>query len=359
MAEIVVLIVGYRNADDIQNCLRALSALTEQPTFDVFIAENGGTAGMDALVDRLDGGDAPWARADDAAPPASPEHGLRRRAYRLARKGGTSSFIHVAEMTENLGYAGGVNAWLRPLMKADGWTGAWVLNPDTEPRADALAQLVDYSASRKKGMVGSLIVSHEDPSTVAMRGLAWRKWVGRSFAVGRTEKASMEPDASAIEAQLTSPSGASVYVTKALIERIGLMHDPYFLYFEDMEWGDRAKKLGELGYAHKSVVAHKMGTTIGSASSRTARSSLSVYLSARNAILFTARNHPAFLPPTLAMQLIQSARYLAAGAFGNFGFAVRGIADGCLGRTGRPDPMPTSPVARPDSAPRNQASKSA
>jgi N-acetylglucosaminyl-diphospho-decaprenol L-rhamnosyltransferase len=268
LAKIIILIVGYRNAGDIRNCLRALAALIERPTFDVFIAENGGAAGMDALVAMLDAGDPAWAPADDVDPTVFPDHGLRRRGYRLARPAETSSIIHVAEMKENLGYAGGVNAWLRPLMKADGWTAAWVLNPDTVPRADALAQLADYSASLKKGMVASLIVSDDDPSVVAQRGLAWRKWIGRCEAVGRNEKASVEPDTSAVEADLTAPSGASLYVTKALIERIGLMYDPYFLYFEDLEWGDRAKRLGELGHAHKSVVAHKQGTTIGSLSSR-------------------------------------------------------------------------------------------
>jgi N-acetylglucosaminyl-diphospho-decaprenol L-rhamnosyltransferase len=77
-------------------------------------------------------------------------------------------------------------------------------------------------------MVASLIVSDDDPSTIAQRGLAWRKWIGRCEAVGRNEKASVEPDTSAVEADITAPSGASLYVTKALIERIGLMYDPYF-----------------------------------------------------------------------------------------------------------------------------------
>jgi N-acetylglucosaminyl-diphospho-decaprenol L-rhamnosyltransferase len=340
--EIAIMIVGYRNPADIQQCLTSLSGMIERPAFDVFIAENGGEVGMDALLSMLDAGDFARAPAEEA-PPVSPDHGLRRRSYRLNRLGKTQSFVHVAEMSENLGYAGGVNAWLRPLMKIDGWTGIWILNPDTEPRPDALARLVEHSSINKKGMVGSLIVSHDDPTIVAARGLAWRKWLGKSIAVGRNEKVSSQPDLSAIEASLTSASGASLYATRDLIERIGLMYDPYFLYCEDMEWGERAKKLGELGYAHQSLVAHKLGTTIGSSSSRVDQSALSVYLGARNSILFTVRNHPAFLAQTLAMQLFQAMRYLFQGAFWNFGFAVRGIVDGCLGKTGRPDFMSASP----------------
>ncbi len=358
MAEVVVLIVGYRNAGDIRDCLRGLARMDPRPTFDVFIAENGGAAAMDALTAMLDAGDPAWTPADKAAPPVAPDHGSGVRNYRLAGRADGAGFIHVAESSENFGYAGGVNVWLRPLLTADGWNAAWILNPDTDPRLDSLAALANYSASRKKGMVGSLIVRDDDPDVIAMRGLRWRKWTGRCIAVGRRESASVKPDVSAIEAGLTSPSGASLYVTRALIERIGLMHDPYFLYFEDLEWGDRARRLGELGYAHKSVVVHKCGATIGSSQDRAGRSPLAVYMTARNAILFTRRNYPAMLASALAMQLIQAARFLAAGATGNFAFALRGALDGCLGRTGRPDPMPASPKAGAESKAANAAAPS-
>ena len=193
-------------------------------------------------------------------------------------------------------------------------------------------------------MVGSLIVRPDGQAVVAMRGLRWQKWMGRSTSVGREEAASVEPDATAVETEMTAPSGASMYVTRSLIERIGLMYDPYFLYCEDLEWGARAKKIGELGYAHESVVLHKHGTTIGSSGDKADRSLLSVYLSARNAVLFARRNFPAFVLPALAMQVVQAARYLPAGSPENFRTALQGIVAGYRGETGRPDPMPGSPA---------------
>jgi len=349
VADVVVAIVGFRNADDIRACLRSLALLVDTPSFDVFIAENGGPAAMDALVAMLDAGDPAWTPTD-AKPPVAPDHGVRTRSYRLDGREPGSGYVHVAESSENLGYAGGVNVWLRPLLAADGWTAAWILNPDTEPRPEALAELAAYSESRGKGMVGSLIVRDDDPTVIAMRGLSWRKWTGRSVAVGRGDSASVEPDPAAVAASLTAPSGASMYVTRSLIERIGLMYDPYFLYSEDVEWGVRAKKLGELGHAHKSVVVHKHGTTIGSSGDKAARSPLSVYLGARNAILFARRNYPAFVLPALAMQILQAGRYLPAGSPANFRTAVQGIVAGVLGETGRPDPLPGAPTTRPDNA---------
>ena len=343
MADVVVPVVGFRNTEDIRDCLRALARMDATPTFDVYIAENGGAAAADALVAALDAGDSAW-EASDAVPPVSPEHGAWRKSFRLAGRPSGAGFVHVAESAENFGYAGGVNVWLRPLMKSEGWTAAWILNPDTEPKPDALAALAAASAARAKGMVGSLIVQDDDPSVVAMRGIGYAKWIGRSVAVGRDEEAAVEPDAAAVEASLIAPSGASVYVTRALMERIGLMYDPYFLYGEDLEWGVRAKKLGQLGYAHASVVVHKHGTTIGSSADRAARSPLAVHLAARNSILFAWRNYPAFVLPALAMQVVQAARYLLAGSPANFRYAIEGIVAGCRGVTGRPDPMPGAPA---------------
>ena len=80
-------------------------------------------------------------KADDVEPPVGPDHGLRMRTYRLTGRPAGSSYVHVAEMSENLGYAGGINAWLRPLLSVDGWKAAWIINPDTEPRPDALTKL--------------------------------------------------------------------------------------------------------------------------------------------------------------------------------------------------------------------------
>ena len=200
MISVVVLIVGYRNSPDIVDCLRALAAAGSGPSFDVFIAENGSAAGMDALIARLDAGDSAWRRSDAAAPPTRPRNARRICDYRLVRpNGGAGAFVHLAEMDENLGYAGGVNAWLRPLLAVPGWDAAWLLNPDTQPEPDALAELASYAASHAKGMVGSCIIYSDRLDTVSTRGLEWKKLASRVLAIDRGVKLAIEPDASRVE----------------------------------------------------------------------------------------------------------------------------------------------------------------
>ena len=72
--------------------------------------------------------------------------------------------------TGNLGYAGGINAWLHQLQSLSDWKGVWVLNPDTEPEAYALAALVERAETGRKGMVSTTILDVERPDEVRYRG---------------------------------------------------------------------------------------------------------------------------------------------------------------------------------------------
>ena len=110
--------------------------------------------------------------------------------------------------------------------------------------------------------------------------------------------------------------------------------------------GRTGEEAGRARLRAESVVVHKHGTTIGSSGDKVARSPLAVYLGARNAILFAWRNYPAFAAQAVLMQLVQAARYLPAGSPANFRHALRGIAAGLRGETGKPDPMPVAPATR-------------
>jgi GT2 family glycosyltransferase len=332
----VVTIVGFGNASDIVDCLRALANADPQPAFEVFIAENGGADAMDRLVDAVDG--ICRAVAENGVR-SDPSVTVRTRQFRLIRADGVSgSLVHISEMTENLGYAGAINAWLRPLLQLPGWDGVWILNPDTEPAPSALRALVEYAKCERKGMVGSCIISPAKPHHVHMRGLAWRKVMAKTLAIDRHAPVAMVPDSAEVEARVHAPSGASCYVTRALIERIGLMDERYFLYFEDLEWGCRTQQLGGSGYAHRSIVLHKCATTIGPSSVHTA-SPLSVYLATRNGILFVRQRYPRWLLWTILMQFVHISRFGLRGAVTNMWAGFRGLMAGIHGEVGRPDGM--------------------
>jgi GT2 family glycosyltransferase len=113
------------------------------------------------------------------------------------------------------------------------------------------------------------------------------------------------------------------------------MEDSYFLFFEDLDWGARAKKFG-LGYASDSIVAHRGGTTTGSSGTLRGLSKLSVYLEHRNAIHFVRKYRPWTLPIRVVVSLLYALRFLAHGAPGNSVATLEGLFAGLRGEIGQP-----------------------
>lgn len=332
-SHVAVIIVGFRNSRDICDCLTALARATPNPSFDIFICENGGNESFYALNDVLVAQGICGKDADTTSVPLDCLSDKFAEVRRLALKG-RSSRVWIACATHNLGYAGGINAWIERLQTITDWDGLWILNPDTEPYPDALFELVRHAAARNKGMVGGTILPGNARDHVHLRALRWSRLWAKSVAIGFHDPISAACDVDAIEASMDCPGGASLYVTRACVDGVGLMDDRFFLYYEDLDWGIRAKKCG-LGYAVASIVSHKGGTTIGSSSaSRKDKSELSVYFTSRNQILFIRKHYPWVSIPGGVLAIGYAVLYLLAGSPGNFRVAVRGILAGWAGEVG-------------------------
>jgi hypothetical protein len=131
------------------------------------------------------------------------------------------------------------------------------------------------------------------------------------------------------------------------------MDERYFLYFEDLEWGIRAKrKSWRLGYADHSIVAHKGGTTIGSARTRADASILSVYLDFRNRVIFVREHYPRWILWTLFVLVLRAVEFSLAGAPRNTRAALNGIAAAIRGEIGRPKIADTASFPAPMSVAR-------
>jgi N-acetylglucosaminyl-diphospho-decaprenol L-rhamnosyltransferase len=335
--EVPIVIVAFGNADDIVKCLGAVARQRRCPNFGVFICENGGPQAFDTLVNTLAEKGGPREGDVESIEPASGDF-VRARKLRL---GAGRTSVTIGEARDNFGFAGGTNAWMRPLLAEPGWTAFWILNPDTWPEPDALAELVDYARKRRKGMVGSRLMIPGRTDIASSRGLKWNKLTAQLMGVDMFAPVSPDPDPEDIERRMDSPTGPSMYVTRDCIERIGLMDESFFLYWEEVDWAMRAKAACGIGYAHKSVVPHVSGSSTGAVRDRAKRSAFSVYLSNRNQLHFVRRHHPRWLLWTLLVAFLRSGQYLVAGSMRNFAAANSGLIAGLRGETGRPQIAPT------------------
>jgi GT2 family glycosyltransferase len=80
-------------------------------------------------------------------------------------------------------------------------------------------------------------------------------------------------------------SGCCLLVKKEVIEKIGLLDESFFAFFEDLDWNIRAQQAGyQSVYVPSSIIWHKGSSSIGY------KSPAYYFLHARNRILF-ARKH--------------------------------------------------------------------
>lgn len=209
----------------------------------------------------------------------------------------------------NLGFAGGVNVGLRVALRERSCKFFWILNNDTVVAPAALQQaLLRMSAGAEIGICGSTLVYEHDRDTVqAFGGSGYAEWSGRTWHLGALSTLAEVPaDPAAIEERMACVVGAAMLVRRELLETVGLLTEDYFLYFEEIDWAQRAAGRFRLGYAPGSVVFHKEGASIGTAFR--GGSPLSVYYLFRNRVRFAWRFHRVHLVTVLGATLLDVAK---------------------------------------------------
>jgi hypothetical protein len=198
----------------------------------------------------------------------------------------------------NLGFAGGNNVGLRHVLARGDAEYVWLLNNDTVIASGALEALLKRMAeSPDAGMCGSTLLRYDAPDRVQARGGGWYcKWVGLPWHLGQLGRAGGTVDAGRVERRMNYVVGASLFVSRAFLEQIGLMCEDYFLFFEEADWALRSKGRFTLTYAAESTVYHKVGRSIGTSSLPSRKSYACDYYSLRNRLYFTRRFYPHALP---------------------------------------------------------------
>ena len=331
-AKLAVLIVSYGNPSDVDRCLDSL-AQSSWTDFEVFICENAGQEAFTDLGTLLTGKNGPLERVGDTSD-ALNRPGGRLAAVSMCRFRDRTITVRIAAATENLGYAGGVNAWLERLLACPGWEAVLVLNPDTAVGETCLSELM-AKAAEGFGMVGGTLVFDDSPNKIINYGLIWSRTTGRVTAAGRNSAAGSSPS-DALLARIDTISGACMLVTKPFINDVGLMAEDYFLYMEELDWGWRRGR-HKIGFARQAVIRHVCGTAIGSTENSQARSPLSAYLMSRNSILFSRRWAGWRWPLHFVIGLAYVVKYALGASPETAKVALVGLIDGVRGRTGRPD----------------------
>jgi len=240
MSRCPIVIVNYRTPGLVIDLLRSLDAEARAEGLRAVIVENGSP--------------------DDSA-----------SQLRQAIDSAQWDWAELIVCAKNLGFAGGNNVALRPILaQTPPPDYVLLLNPDTVVRPGAVRALIDFmEANPKVGIAGSGLENPDgSPQRSAFRFPSMASELENGLRLGIVSRllrhALVAPPVEDRPHETGWVSGASMIVRRAVFDAIGPMDDAYFLYYEETDFCLRAKRAGwPCWYAPSSRVMHLAGQSTG------------------------------------------------------------------------------------------------
>jgi len=235
---------------------------------------------------------------------------------------------------KNLGFAGGNNVGIRYALKK-GADYVLLLNNDTRVSSDFLTKLMEAGEKDKFfGFLGPKIYFEDEPRKIWFAGgkISWLYHKGEMRGYGEEDKGQYDFPRFQVVDYIT---GCCLLVKKEVIEKIGLIPEEYFLYYEDTAWSLKARKNGfKCVFVPGAWIRHK-----GSASSQEGSPSY-IYYHTRNGLMMARQFMPWYLKPILygemswriVKQIIKLIFFPSKRQWAKY--ILLGIRDFCFNKTG-------------------------
>ena len=246
--KVFIIILNWNGWKDTVECLESLKKI-DYPNYQIVLVDNGST--------------------DESV--------LQLEKFCLEK-------IKFLFLNSNLGFAGGNNVGIKHALENQA-DYILLLNNDTTVEPDFLTQLIKTAESDKKiGMLGPKINFYDHKDRIWFLGGKINRLLNKGTHLYYDQIDSVENLPNELF-EVDYFTGCALLIKKEVIEKIGLMWDGYFLYYEDTEWNLKAKKNGwRIIVAPKAKIYHK-------ASRSTKEGSFSyIYYHARNGLYLAKRN---------------------------------------------------------------------
>jgi len=204
----------------------------------------------------------------------------------------------------------------------------WLLNNDTVVDPASLSALVDVVRTDPSvGFAASKIYYQDKPGTLWYAG----GYLSPTWGWSR-HRGGDEPDEGQHDelAAVDFATGCSLLARASAVRSIGPMDESYFLYWEDIDWSERARRADwRVVYVPGSRIWHKLG---GSSPGR--RRHVQWRYEGRNRLLFYSRHRPSALARITLSTLLNAAYLVARGRPRDGLSLLQGVLAAACGRTG-------------------------
>jgi len=297
---VATIVLNWRDCDDTIRCVTA-AAKTDYPNQRIYLLDNGADEVSRVTLSSL------------------------------------STIATLLESPVNLGYTGGNNAAIRRALD-DGADYVWLLNSDSVPGSSVLGALVDSAeADPQAGIVSPLIC---DPACNPRFEFAGAVADLTNCLIETTIDCETGRDMQTRFPDRFVLVGTGMLIRRALIERIGLLDDRLFAYYEDTDYSIRSLRAG----FHNII---NFGTELYHRTKPLVREPHAYYYMNRNVILMWCK----IAGRRGKRRAVADVTHRALRDLERFGkdhprqaqAALAGLWDGMLGRTGQYEPTRRMP----------------
>ncbi|MCL4826275.1 MAG: glycosyltransferase family 2 protein [Caldilinea sp.] len=189
--------------------------------------------------------------------------------------------VEVLPANANLGYAGGNNLGMRHAL-AHGADLLFLVNNDTRLDPHCVTALVEeIQRAPICGAVGPMVYTWDNWQTISSAGgvVDWAAADAINVGVGEIDQGQYPPRS------VDFVNGCGIMVSKAAIERVGLIDERFFMYWEETDWCLRMREAGlDVRFQPTAKMQHKAPLTWQQ------QSPLTLYYMGRNRLFFFARH---------------------------------------------------------------------
>ena len=285
---ITIVVLNWNGAEDTLRCLESLGKLKgERPN--ILVVDNGSE---DDSVARIRGAINGLSQKGDLVIELLEGELPEETVFE-----GGKAILGLIKGKRNLGFGGGVNLGLRVAIRDPRMTAAWILNNDTVVDQDALKALRSTLDNEpNSGIVGSTLLYLDRPDLIQAVGGLYNPWLGTTSHVLGHKPYSKELCATVDPREFDYIVGAALCIRREVLEQVGLLSEDYFLYFEELDYVERMKRLmpeQRLGYAPESLIYHKEGGSTGATDLGGKKTSATTdYFFLKSRIRFARRFYP-------------------------------------------------------------------
>jgi GT2 family glycosyltransferase len=300
--EIAICVLNWNNWRDTVRCLQSLQQCSSPAA--LIVCDNA--SDNDSWLQLQHWINTHWSRSDirliDQQSPAAP------------MPGGALAPLTLLRTPHNRGFAAGHNAALHYALADKSIQYCWLLNNDIEIRPDSLVHLLACAeAQPRAALFGSTVLAREQPDIIQCAGgCRYYPWLThfRAHAAGLPlAKLDTLP-----APRLDYIYGAALFLRTEALNRIGLLNEDYFLFYEELDLCRRLEKAGyTFAWCRASLIYHQGSASIGSvAEGDHAKLARANYYENLSTLKYTARFHPAWLPLAAVLRLLLKALAVSA-----------------------------------------------